>query len=227
MTTIRIIAIAILLVSSASADAQRRNAVPATKKLYCWNQNGHRTCGDTLRPGATELARTEINARSGMHTGEVGRALTPEERAAAASVEQQAELAAAAEAARLRRDLAMVESYATEADLRSAYGERIGLLDDALKASALGEGNLRRSIVSLLDQASGLELAGKPVPAATVANLRTQHAELLKQQRILAQQRSDRSSLDSELAAAVERYRARKHPPGTVPAATAATPPGR
>jgi hypothetical protein len=224
MTTIRIIAIAILLVFSASAGAQRRNAAPTTKKLYCWNQNGHRTCGDTLPPGATDLARTEINAKSGMRTGEVGRTLTQEERAAAASAEQQAELAAAAEAARLRRDLAMVESYATEADLRSAYGERIGLLDDALKASALGEANLRRSIVSLLDQASGLELAGKPVPAATVANLRSQHAELLKQQRILAQQRSDRTSLDGELAGAVERYRALKHPQGTTPAL--ATPPG-
>jgi hypothetical protein len=226
MTTIRIIAIAILLAFSASATAQRRNAAPVNKKLYCWNQNGHRTCGDTLPPGATDLARTEINARSGMHTGEVGRALTQEERAAAASAEQQAELAAAAETARQRRDLAMVESYATEADLRSAYGERIGLLDDALKASALGEANLRRSIVSLLDQASGLELAGKPVPATTVANLRRQHAELLKQQRILAQQRSDRASLDGELAGAVDRYRALKHPQGTAPAVAPATPPG-
>jgi hypothetical protein len=222
MTTIRIIAIALSLLTLATTASAQSSG----KKLYCWNQNGHRTCGDTLPPGATDLARTEINARSGMHTGEVGRALTQEERAAAASAEQQAELAAAAEAARQRRDLAMVESYATEADLRSAYGERIGLLDDALKASALGEANLRRSIVSLLDQASGLELAGKPVPATTVANLRRQHAELLKQQRILAQQRSDRASLDGELAGAVDRYRALKHPQGTAPAVAPATPPG-
>lgn len=215
MTMIRIIAIAVLLVFSTTAVAQKRGAAPATKKLYCWNQNGHRTCGDTLPPGATDLARTEISASSGMHTGEIGRALTGEERAAAASAARQAELDAAAQAARLRRDLAMVESYATEADLRRAYGERISLLDEALKASTLGEANLRRSIVSLLDQASGLELAGKPVPATTVANLRNQHAELLKQQRILAQQRSDRASLDSELADAVERYRALKQPPAT------------
>ena len=218
MTTIRIIAIALLLVFSASAVAQKRGAAPATKKLYCWNQNGHRTCGDTLPPGATDLARTEINASSGMHTGEVGRALTQEERAAVASAAQQAELDAAAQAARQRRDLAMVESYATEADLRRAYGERIGLLDDAVKASALGEANLRRSIVSLLDHAGGLELAGKPVPAATVANLRNQHAELLKQQRILAQQQADRTSLDGELADAVARYRALKQPQGAATA---------
>ena len=39
----------------------------------------------------------------------------------------------------MRRDMAMVESYATEADLRRAYGERIDLLDDiaqGLRSSA-------------------------------------------------------------------------------------------
>ncbi|MFC7301746.1 hypothetical protein [Cognatiluteimonas weifangensis] len=220
MTTIRLIAIAVLLLFCTGALAQRRGAAPAAKKLYCWNQDGHRTCGDTLPPGATDLARTEISASSGLHTGEIGRALTAEERAAAAAAAQQAEAEAAAEAARRRRDLAMVGSYATEDDLRRAYGERISLLDDALKASLLGEANLRRSLVSLLDQASGLELSGKPVPAATVANLRNQHAELLKQQRILAQQRADRASLDGELADAITRYRTLKHPEGVAPAAT-------
>jgi hypothetical protein len=147
-----------------------------------------------------------------LQTGQVARALTDAEKTAAASSAEQARLQAEAEAMAKRRDLAMVESYMTEADLRRAYGERISLLDDALKASILGEANLRRSIVSLLDQASGLELSGKPVPATTLANLRNQHVELMKQQRILAQQRSDRASLDSELADAVARVRAVKHP---------------
>ena len=69
-------------------------------------------------------ARTEINAKSGMHTGEVARAFTAEERAAAAAAADQAQVAADADAARERRDLAMVESYGTEADLRRAFGER-------------------------------------------------------------------------------------------------------
>ena len=82
---------------------------------------------------------------------------------------EQAQLAADAEAARQRRDMAMVESYATEADLRRAYGERISLLDDSLKASQLDVANLRQSLVSLLDQASDLELSGKPVPAGAAS----------------------------------------------------------
>lgn len=207
MNTIRIAGALLLLAFAATANAQQKG-----KKLYCWNENGQRTCGDALPPGAVDLARTEISARSGRATGEVARALTEAERAAAAAQREQAAADAAAEAARQRRDLAMVESYATEEDLRRAYGERIGLLDDALKASALGESNLRLSLTTLLDQANNLELSGKPVPAPLLGKLRTQHADLMKQRRIIAEQRSERASLDGELAEAVARYRSLKNP---------------
>ena len=208
------IALALLCVASTTAGAQDKG-----KKLYCWNDaNGNRTCGDTLPPGATDLARTEINAASGAQTRAVDRALTPEERAAAAAAAAQAQADARSEAAQLRRDLAMVESYATEADLRRAYGERTSLLDDALKASALGESNLRRSLVVLLDQANNLQLAGRPVPETLLANVRSQHGELLKQQRITSEQRADRASLDTELADALARYNALKNPDAAEPA---------
>jgi hypothetical protein len=225
MTMIRRISIAVVLLALTSvASAQ------TSKKLYCWNENGRKICGDALPPEAAERARTEISARSGMRTGEVARALTADERAAAATVAEQAQVAADAEAARQRRDLAMVESYTTEADLRRAYGERISLLDATLKASVLGEANLRLSLTSLLNQASDLELSGKPISATLLANVRNQHAELQKQQRILVQQRQDRAALDNELADAVARYRDLKKEQASgsdAEAATAATvPPG-
>jgi hypothetical protein len=211
----RILLAALLLAFVASAGGQSRHkgAKPSTKKLYCWNDaSGHRTCGDTLPPGATDLARTEINAASGAHTGQVARALTDEERAAAAAATAKAQADALANAERARNDLAMVESYATEADLRRAYGERTSLLDDSLKASAMSEANLRRSLVVLLDQANNQQLAGHRVAASLLANLQSQHSELLKQQRITAGQRADRASLDADLADALERYRALKAP---------------
>ena len=195
------------------------------KKLYCWNDNGRKVCGDALPADAADNARVEFSAKSGRQTGAVARALTPEEQAAADAAATQAQADAEAAAARRRRDLAMVESYASEADLRRAYGERIALLDDALKASQLGEGNLRRSLTSLLGQASDLELAGKPVPANVLANIRTQHIELRKQLRILAQQRVDRAGLDEELAEAVARYRALRKPGDAAAPATGTTPP--
>ena len=203
MTHLRPIAACLLLACAATAAAD-----PPGKKLYCWTENGHSVCGDTLPANAANNARTEFNAKSGRQTATVERALTTEEQTAAATAAEEAQAAADAEAARRRRDLAMVESYASESDLRRAYNERIVLLDDALKASQLGEANLRRSLVSLLDEAGDLELGNKPVPPALLANIRTQHDELQKQLRILAQQRLDRAGLDDELAEALTRYRA-------------------
>jgi hypothetical protein len=227
MTCIRILTACLLCVVAVSAAAQDK---AQGKKLYCWNDNGRKVCGDALPASAADNARTEFSAESGRRTGAVDRALTTQEQAAADAAAAQAQVAADAEAARRRRDLAMVESYNSEADLRRAYGERISLLDDALKASQLGETNLRHSLFSLLSQASDLELSGKPVPATLLSTIRTQHTELRKQVRILDQQRLDRAGLDAELEDAVERYRAlrKPEPPASAaasPAATAAPPP--
>jgi hypothetical protein len=224
-TQIRNITIAttavLLALATTTAAAQEKG-----KKLYCWNEHGHKVCGDALPPEAAESARTEISEKSGLQTGQVARALTAEERAAAASASEQARLAADAEAARQRRDMAMVESYDSEADLRDAYGERINLVDASLKTSQLDETNLRHSLVGMLGQASDLELSGKPVPPAIVANVQNLHAQLAQLLRIAEQQRQDRKALDVELNDAVARYRALKHPvTGTEPVASVPAPP--
>src|SRR3546814_14552680 len=93
----------------------------------------------------------------------------------------------------------MVESYATEDDLRRAYGERITLVEESLKTSRLGLVNLRQSLLSLLRQAADLELQSKPVQKALGDNIQRQHGDLLRQQAILEQQSPDRTSLGSDL----------------------------
>lgn len=214
MATIRMFTACMLLALSAGAHAQ--------KKLYCWQENGRKICGDALPAEAAGRARTEINAKSGMRTGEVARALTADERAQAAAADERARLEAEAAAAQARRDLAMVESYTTEAELRRAYGARIVLVEEALKTSALGEANLRRSLLSLLNQAADLELAGKPVTAALTASIRLQYGVLQRQLQIFADQRRDRATLDREREDALRRYRELKQP--QLPAAPAAPP---
>lgn len=196
----------LLLLATAAAGAQDK----AAKKIYCWNEDGHKVCGDALPADAADAARTEISARTGMTVRSVERAPTDEERAQAAVERKQAALEAEAEAAAKRRDLAMVESYATEADLRRAYGERINLVEESLKTSRLGQVNLRQSLLSLLRQAADLELQSKPVRKALTDNIQRQHGDLLRQQAILEQQVHDRASLGSDLEQALERYRALK-----------------
>ncbi|TLX22463.1 MULTISPECIES: hypothetical protein [Thermomonas] len=221
-------AVAALALAGAGAAAAQ-TAAPTQKKIYCWDEGGRRVCGDALPASAVDRARTEINVRSGIPTKQVDRALTEAERSVAEVAAETARRQAEAEALQKRRDLAMVESYLTEADLRRAYGERTALLDETLKASRLGLSNLRLSLLSLLRQAGDLELAESPVPRKLIDSIRRQHGELLRQQQILLAQEADRAELERELADSVQRYRAMRQDsgaPAAAPAATAPTPAG-
>ena len=211
----------LLLLGAGIASAQTK---PSTeKKIYCWNEGGRKVCGDALPASAANSARTEISTRSGMTTGRVDRALTGSERSAAEQAAELARLQAEALALQQRRDLAMVESYMTEADLRRAYGERIALLDEALKAGTLGKANLQASLQTLLRQAGDQELAGEPVTKRMLNSIRQQHVDLLRLQVMMQVQQVDRAALDVELEDALRRYRALKSPPGVAPSAGTAT----
>ena len=65
--------------------ALAQKAATPQKKLYCWNDNGKKVCGDALPPEQAARARKEFSARSGRTLNEVDRALTAEERTAAAA----------------------------------------------------------------------------------------------------------------------------------------------
>src|SRR5690606_33696586 len=100
----------------------------------------------------------------------------------------------------------------SEEALRRAHGERVALVEEGIKASLLGEAALRRSLVTLLDQANALELAGKPLPDQLLGGLRARHAELQKQQAVLSGQRAELAELQAGMEQAVARYRALKNP---------------
>ncbi|MFE0500798.1 hypothetical protein ACFW0P_08480 [Lysobacter soli] len=211
--TVPLFVCTVMFATAGAAVAQKKPAAAGgAKKLYCWNENGARVCGDALPAHAVDNARTEINAKSGLATKQIARALTPEERAAAeAQAKLDKEKAAIAEA-NSRREQAMVESYATEDDLRRAFGERQAVMDEAIKASRLGVVGRRDTLVALLRRAGENELSGKPVPKPAQQNVRIQHDQLIRQQELLVQQLAERETIDEELAAALERYHALKQP---------------
>lgn len=197
----------IALALAAAVGASAGAAAQSAKKVYCWNENGRRICSDALPAEAANNARTEISAKSGLATGQVARALTDSERTEAAAAAIVARRQAEAEAVLQRRDLAMVESYMTEADLLRAYRERTTLSDETIKASQLGLSNQRQSLIRLLRQAGDLELDKKIVPKPLAQSIVQQHDSLIRQQQILAAQQQDRATLEAELADAIRRYR--------------------
>lgn len=217
-TAQRLLAAAIaigLLMAAGSASAQ--------KKLYCWTEGGRKVCGDALPAEAANSARTEISPKSGLPTRRVERAMTDEERTAAAIAADLARKQADAEAINKRRDLAMVESYTTEADLLRAYGDRTALVEESIKTSQLSLSNLRLSLLSLLSQAGDSELDNEPVPKRMTDKIQRQHDELLRQQLMLVDQQRDGSTLQKELQDAVRRYRSLKKPEIEAPATGSAT----
>ncbi|MGY3266623.1 hypothetical protein [Lysobacter sp. HA35] len=221
MTRTPLLALALLAV----VPALHAQSAPA-KKLYCWNEGGRKVCGDALPSSAVDAARTEFNAKSGMAMTTLDRALTPDEQAAAAAqAKAQADAAAAAEAEH-RRLMAMIETFATEADLRKAFGERVSLNADAMKTARMGIDGLRQGLVSRLQRAGELELNKKPVPKMLRDEIHTQHGQLMAQQSALTTLQSQATTLQAQLDEAVARYRELKPQQQAGATSTAATPAG-
>lgn len=199
----RIVAAATLFGACALFGAQLAAQDKGDKKLYCWNENGSKVCSDALPPSAVDRQRVEINQTSGTAVRAVSRALTDAER------EQVALAAKAAETEndRLRRELAMVHTFATEADLERSFRNRFELLDESLKGSALSAKNLRDSLLRLLEEANNDELENKLVGKRTVEKIRMQKQELRELLALEQRQSKERAELDVQFKAALERYR--------------------
>jgi hypothetical protein len=193
--------------------AQKAEA-PA-KKLYCWNENGQRVCSDALPAEAVNRARDEISARSGLRTGGVDRAMTEQERALAASDEQQRQVDQAAEDTRRRTDQAMLASYQSENELRRVFNERTSIVDNSIRTSRYNVVSLREGLVSLLQTASDQELSGKPVAPKVAASISPRHNELMRQRQLQASFERQRVELDAEIADILRRYRELKGVPDT------------
>lgn len=200
----KLLSLAILaaVLASGAAFAQEK-----PKKLFRWvDQDGKVHFSDTLPAEALQQARTEINAESGRATGEVERALTPEEQAERDRL--------AAEAARTEREAererqteeAMLASFQSEEDLRRSYGMRVTLMQENLNAIEAGIGSQRTSLAGLLAEAAEAELAGQPVGRKQADAIREIHAEMVKQQNMLVVKQAELMRLDDELEHLVQRF---------------------
>ena len=214
--TILAAAIALAVVAP-PAEAQRGKS---SKKLYRWvDADGKVQISDTLPPEMVGNERREISAGSGRTTDTVARELTPEERAA-----HDAEAArAATEAERLaeqqRSEDAMLQSYATEEDLKRAYNERIGLLKQTLESTDVSLMSLRASLAAQLADASESELKNKKIDDKRLAKIRELHHDLTKQRGFQASRHVELIALDAEFVRVLERYRQRRAEEAAPPAA--------
>ncbi|WP_374603370.1 DUF4124 domain-containing protein [Arenimonas sp.] len=221
-TKLTCIALALVVAAGAAAGQEK------TKKLYRWvDKDGKVQFSDTLPDEALQQARTEINAESGMTTGAVDRALTPEEQAEHERLAAEQEVQRRADEKERQTEEAMLASFQTEEDLRRSYGVRVTLMQENLNAIEAGIGSQRNSLTSLLADASEAELAGRPVNAKQAATIRELREEMAKQQNMLVIKQAELIKLDQELEHLVKRFHELKGdgepspapaPPATAPA---------
>jgi hypothetical protein len=188
----------VLALLSASAFAQ---------KLYRWvDAEGKVHYTDTLPPEAVNEARDEIS-RSGTTVNRVDRALTAEERAAQEANAAETARLAAIKAEQDKMDAALTGSYATEADLARAYGERFDLLDQSLEAARVGIRSQERSLEEQLAHAASLERGGKPVPATVQSSIDAARKQVEDQREHLRRREVERENLQAEYDSILQRYR--------------------
>ncbi len=205
---------ALMLLAAVPALAQNKPA-DTGKKLYCWDEGGKRTCSDTLPPEAVNNAREEFNARSGLRSAEVQRALTAEEQADAALADAQAQVDAAAVETRKRTEQAMLSTYGSEDALRRVFSERAAIVDNNIKTAAYNVASLRNALATQLQAAGNKELSGQKVSEKQDADIRQRHGELQAQLRLQAAFEHQRKTLEVEINETLARYRVLK---GIVPA---------
>ena len=197
-----VIALGAFLSLSAHAQSPKRPAAgkpAATKKVYCWEEQGRRTCGDALPASAVGQARTEINARTGIVTKQVERSMTEEERLAQA---QQQEMNT--------RIGNLVSNYPTESALVAAYQEKIDTVQHNVKLSEMGLLELRRSLLSELQFLGDAELAGKALPKKRQENVVAWRKKMEEQKQTIARQQALVKAYEQERDVNIQLFRQAK-----------------
>lgn len=128
-------------------------AADANPPVYRWvDENGVVHFGDSVPPEYAEQEKTILNER-GVTIGRIAGKATDEEIAA-----MLAEKEAEAERERARRaDRALLATYLSISEIERHRDRRVELLDAQAKVSELYLANLRKRLVSLLEEASGFK----------------------------------------------------------------------
>lgn len=197
----------VLLVSLALASAL---AAPAqAQKLYRWvDAEGNVRYTDSLPPEAIDQARRELSKTSGTTTANIDRAMTEEERAQI-QAEAERNAAAAAEAqSRQQRDSVLINAYADEAELARAFGDRLSMLEESIRATQIGIESQQYVLASLLNDAADRELAGERVLPTVLEAVREAYRQEQQLREVQLRREAEHTATDQDYQNTLERYRA-------------------
>jgi hypothetical protein len=190
----------VLMLGAGLADAQKQ------KKLYRWTDTeGKVHYSDHVPPEAIENARSEINER-GLKVGQVGRALTAEEQAAAKEAEKAAAAQRKLDEEQANRDSILTGAYGSVEELDRAFNERFDLLEQSLQSAQAGIRSQEKSLADLLAHAAALQRQNKKVPDNIRSSIELAQRQVTQQRDYLASREAEKAMVDKEYQQARARY---------------------
>jgi len=177
---------------------------------YKWRDaEGNLHYSDSVPPEATRLGYEVVN-QQGVVIRRVERAKTEAELAAAkATADKLADEKRKADDA-ARNDAQMLAAYPSEEDLRKSLQAQIDLITQNIQATEVGIASQEKSLAERLVHAAEQERNGKPVPAVVQNQINTLRSGLADQKAFLDRRIADRATMERQLTADIEKYRALK-----------------
>ena len=204
----RLLIVIALLISTPVWAAPKTDKV--AKKIYCWEENGQKRCGDVLPSEAVEHARTERSAKTGTVTREVERPPTPEEIAAQKAREDEAnQLAEQTKQAQRRTDV-LLSTYPTEQDLLQSFAEREQEIVSAIQSMQKAQKPLHKDLVDRLSLIGNLELSNKTPSAKQIEAMVKARQQYLSSQESIKILQNDIVLLKKEQDTTLNVYRQAK-----------------
>ena len=179
-------------------------------KLYKWkDEKGVVHYSDRLPPDP-DNAHQQLNEH-GHLVDAVPRALTPEEKAAAAEELRQAKLLRqqrAEQEARIRqRDRILLQTFTTERDLLLARDDRLNAIDSSINLAVSNNARLQERMTTLQARIERLQAQNKTVSENLLKQMAIYQAQTEKNQKFITLKQEQRQVLQQQFDADLARYR--------------------
>lgn len=176
-------------------------------KLYKWtDENGKVHYSDRVPPDQVKQERERLNAQ-GVSVERTDRAKTEEEIAAAKLAAAEAAAAQRKADAERRAQETLINSYASEDDLKRAYEANVELIEQQISSSKADIELRERSLEKLVQRASQSEQAGRKVESSLTEMIDYERTEIDRLKTYIKSKDADKAQADAEYQERLTKYR--------------------
>ena len=183
------------------------SALPAQAagEFYCCQDpaSGRRVCGDTL-PGACRGQSYRLIDNAGNVIKEVGKPLTPEQKAEQLALEKQRKHQEELAREQRRKDQALLDTYSLPEDIDLAQGKAEADVNFSIKAAQAKIADVQKKRAKLLNEAEFYKK--KALPAELDRDLKAIEHEIKVQQELIDVKQHDLATIKTKYDADRKRY---------------------